>query len=129
MCSWVLSWWRTTPSLRRLGCFLLAYCKLFSTRHIGLTGCPCSRQSTCNTTHESRKMMVSTFPANHFTLNLCFLVQLGCIHARVHHLLVGMNGRSIIITSNNSTQTAVSLYCITFQENEIGHHSCCFVIY
>jgi hypothetical protein len=69
----------------------------FSARQdmLGLTGCPCSRQSTSNTTDESQKMMVSTLPAHHITLNLCFLVQLGCIHDRVHHLLVGMNSRSM----------------------------------
>jgi hypothetical protein len=62
---------------------------------LGLTGCPCSRQSASNTTDESQKLMVSTLPADHFALNLCFLVQLGCIHARDHRLLAGMNGTSI----------------------------------
>jgi hypothetical protein len=41
----------------------------FSARQgmLGLTGCPCSRQSTSNTTDESQKMMVSTLPADHST--------------------------------------------------------------
>jgi len=44
---------------------------------LGLTGCPRSKQSTSNTTNESQKIMVSILPTDHFTSNLCFLVQLG----------------------------------------------------
>lgn len=103
----------------------------FSARQdmLRLTGCPMFHTVHRNTTNESQKMMVSTWPADHFTLNLCFLVQLGCTHTRVHRLLLKMNGRSMYHNHQQLNANSYFLYCITLQETETGHHSCCFVIY